>query len=142
MRKAALVDDDRAAARLARLEKLVEDLEEIRNGGEATYLEDTRLRMATERQLELAVQICIDIGTQLVMERSVRAPENYADVFKVMAEAGLLPTDLADRLGEAARQRNLLVHLYMEIDDNAVFASLNSLDDLRQFGRIVGRAAD
>jgi uncharacterized protein YutE (UPF0331/DUF86 family) len=132
-----LVDGERAAARLRRLEKLVEDLEEIRKEGEEAYLADTRLRMAAERQLELTIQICVDIGTQLVMERSVRAPESYADVFKVMAEADLLPADLADRLGEAARQRNLLVHLYLEIDDHAVFASLESLDDLRRFGEIV-----
>lgn len=134
-----MVDGERAAARLRRLEKLIEDLEAIRREGEETYLADTRLRMATERQLELAVQICVDIGAQLVMERSVRAPENYADVFKVMAEAGLLPVELADRLGAAAKQRNLLVHLYLEIDDRAVFSSLESLDDLRQFGEIVGR---
>lgn len=98
--------------------------------------------MAAERQLELAVQICVDIGTQMVMERSVRAPESYADVFKVMAEAGLLPAELSVRLGAAAKQRNLLVHLYLEINDRAVFSSLESLDDLRQFGEIVGRETD
>jgi hypothetical protein len=59
----------------------------------------------SERRLELAVQICIDLGTQLVMETSARAPESYADVFQSMAEAGLLSTALADRMGEAARQR-------------------------------------
>jgi uncharacterized protein YutE (UPF0331/DUF86 family) len=137
-----LVDADRAGARLRRLEKLIEDLDAIRAEGKDAYLAESRLRMAAERQLELAVQICVDLGTQLVMERSVRAPENYADVFKSMAEADLLPTDLAGRLGEAAKQRNLLVHLYMEIDDHAVFESLNHLDDLRAFGEIVDRQVD
>jgi uncharacterized protein YutE (UPF0331/DUF86 family) len=137
-----LVDAERAGARLRRLEKLIEDLAKIREEGEDAYLADTRLRMAAERQLELAVQICVDLGTQLVMERSVRAPESYADVFKAMAEGDLLPADLADRLSAAARQRNLLVHLYLEIDDLAVFESLNHLDDLREFGDIVGRQLD
>lgn len=98
--------------------------------------------MAAERELELAVQICADIGTQLVMERSVRAPESYADVFRAMADADLLPGDLAERLSAAARQRNLLVLLYLEINDRKVFDSLNSLDDLRRFGEIVGRRID
>ena len=137
-----MVDPERAAARLKRLEKLIEDLDEIRTQGEANYLAEHRVRMAAERQLELAVQICIDIGTQLVMERSVRAPESYADVFRAMVEADLLPGDLADRLSEAAKQRNLLVHLYIEIDDKLVFESLESLDDLRQFGEIVGSEID
>ena len=134
-----MVDAERADARLRRLEKLIEDLEKIAEEGEAAYLADTRTRMAAERQLELAVQICIDLGTQLVMERPVRAPESYADVFKAMGEAGLLPTDLAERLEDAAGQRNLLVHLYMDVIDERVFESLNSLDDLRRFGEIVGR---
>jgi uncharacterized protein YutE (UPF0331/DUF86 family) len=133
-----LVDAERAGARLARLEQMIENLETIRLEGEDNYLAEEQLRMRAERQLELAVQICIDIGTQLVLERSVRPPESYADVFKSMAEADLLPTDLAARLENAAKQRNLLVHLYMDINDERVFASLESLDDLRRFGEIVG----
>jgi uncharacterized protein YutE (UPF0331/DUF86 family) len=42
-------------------------------------------------------------------------------------------------MGDAARQRNLLVHLYMEVDDSAVFASLMYLDDLRQFAIFAGQ---
>jgi uncharacterized protein YutE (UPF0331/DUF86 family) len=137
-----LVDPDRAAARLERLRDLLDRLERVRAGGEDAYLEDPDIRAMSERRLELAIQICIDLGTQLVMETSARAPESYADIFQSMAEAKLLPIDLADRLSEAAKQRNLLVHLYMEIDDKLVFASLESLDDLRQFGEIVGREAD
>lgn len=113
-----------------------------RGGGEAAYMADEEVRMATERRLQLAIQICSDIGTQIVLERSVRSPETYADVFQTMTEADLLPTDLADRLSEAAKQRNLLVHLYMDIEDKLVFASLESLDDLRRFGEIVGRELD
>jgi uncharacterized protein YutE (UPF0331/DUF86 family) len=40
-------------------------------------------------------------------------------------------------MGDAARQRNLLVHLYLEIDDGVVFDSLGRLDDLRQFAAFV-----
>lgn len=137
-----MVDAERAGARLRRLEKLIENLEEIRKEGEDTYLADEQLRMRAERQLELAIQICIDVGTQLVMERSVRAPESYADVFRSMAEAHLLPNDLANRLSDAAGQRNVLVHLYMDIANEKVFASLKSLDDLRRFAEIVGREID
>ncbi len=45
-------------------------------------------------------------------------------------------------MGNAAKQRNLLVHLYLEIDDRAVFASLTYLDDLREFATIFGRLAE
>ncbi len=128
-----MVDADRAEARLERLEELIERLEGVRKKGEDAYLGDAELRAMTERWLEIAIQVCIDLGTQVVMEQSAPAPSNYADIFKALGQKGLLSEELAARLGNAARQRNLLVHLYMEVDDRAVFASLAFLDDLRQF---------
>jgi uncharacterized protein YutE (UPF0331/DUF86 family) len=137
-----LVDAERAGARLQRLEELLERLDEVREEGEGAYLSDAVVRAATERRLEMAVQICIDIGTQLAAERSVRPPDSYADVFGKLAEAGLLTSELARGLSEAARQRNLLVHLYMDIEDRKVFASLGSLDDLREFAKVVEAQLD
>jgi uncharacterized protein YutE (UPF0331/DUF86 family) len=129
-----LVDDRRAEARLQRLEETIERLEQVREGGRDAYLPDADLRAMTERLLEVAIQICIDLGAQIVAELSAPAPTDYAGIFKILADKGLLPADLAGRMGDAARQRNLLVHLYMEVDDGAVFDSLMYLDDLRQFG--------
>lgn len=128
-----MVDADRVEARLGRLEELIERLDGVRKKGEDAYLGDAELRAMTERWLEIAIQICIDLGTQIVMEQSAPAPSNYADIFKILGQKGPLPEALAERLAAAARQRNLLVHLYMEVDDRAVFASLAFLDDLRQF---------
>jgi uncharacterized protein YutE (UPF0331/DUF86 family) len=136
-----LVDVDRVEVRLQRLEELIERLDGVRLEGEEAYLADPRQRAATERWLQLAIQICIDLGTQLVSERSARPPSDYADVFAILGEKGDIPGGLALRLGNAARQRNLIVHLYMEIDDRAVFASLTYLDDLREFATTVERFA-
>lgn len=128
-----MVDADRAEARIARLEELIERLEGVREKGESAYLNDAELRAMTERWLEVALQACIDLGAQIVIEQSAPPPSNYADIFRILGRKGLLEEDLASRLGSAAQQRNLLVHLYMEVDDRAVFASLAFLDDLRQF---------
>ncbi len=140
-KKDALVDVDRVEARLQRLEQLIERLDEVRQAGEGAYLDDAQARAAAERWLQLAIQICIDLGTQLVSEQSARPPSDYAEVFEILGEKGVLSKDLALRMGNAARQRNLIVHLYMEIDDRAVFASLSYLDDLREFATAVERLA-
>lgn len=118
---------------MQRLEELIERLDDVRQAGEDAYLADEQQRAATERWLQVAVQICIDLGTQLVTEQSARPPSDYAEVFKVLGEKGVIPNDLAQRLADSAKQRNLIVHLYMEIDDRSVFASLAHLDDLREF---------
>lgn len=136
-----MVDADRVEARLQRLEQLIERLDEVREAGEAAYLDDAQARAATERWLQLAIQICIDLGAQLVSEQSARPPSDYAEVFEILGDKGVLDKELALRMGNAARQRNLIVHLYMEIDDRAVFASLTYLDDLREFAAAAERLA-
>jgi uncharacterized protein YutE (UPF0331/DUF86 family) len=136
-----LVDANRVEARIQRLEELIERLDEVRRAGEDAYLADEQQRAATERWLQVAVQICIDLGTQLVSEQSVRPPSDYADVFTILGQKGVIPSQLAQRLSNAAKQRNLIVHLYLEIDDRSVFASLAHLDDLREFGSTIERLA-
>jgi len=121
---------------------MLEQLEEVRGAGEEAYLADPRQRLATERLFQLSIQICIDLAAQVVSEQSAAPPSSYSDVFKILGDKGVVSPDIAERLGNAARQRNLLVHLYMEIDDRAVFASLAFLDDLREFATIVGRLAE
>lgn len=137
-----MVDANRVEARIQRLEELIERLDEVRQAGEEAYLADDRQRAATERWLQVAVQICIDLGTQLVTEQSARPPSDYAEVFEILGEKGIIPSDLAQRLADAAKQRNLIVHLYMEIDDRSVFASLAHLDDLREFAASLEQLAD
>ncbi len=140
--RAALVDAERARARLQRLEHLIERLEEVRGRGEAAYLADQDSRAATERWLQLAIQACIDVAAQLAAELSVEPPSDYAAAFTNLARAGYLPQDLADRLAAAARQRNLLVHLHLDVDDRQVFAALARLDDLRELAVHVERLID
>lgn len=137
-----MVDDDRASLRLRRLEELVEDLEGIREKGEEAYLADAGLRAMAERWLELSIQICIDLGTQVLAERSGPTPSGYAAVFETLGEERLIERALAERLAEAAKQRNLLVHLYLDIDDRKVFDSLSHLEDLRQFAAFVEKQLD
>jgi uncharacterized protein YutE (UPF0331/DUF86 family) len=137
-----LVDAEQVRERLLRLERLVERLETVRGRGERAYLADEGIRLQTERALQVAEQIAIDLAAQLVTELPVDPPSEYAGLFLALADAGTLPGVLAARLADAARQRNLLVHIYMDIDDRKVFASLERVDDLRAFAAAVAAIAD
>jgi len=137
-----LVDAERIGSRLDRLEHLIELLDEVRAGGEESYLADERLRAMTERWLQLAIQTCIDIGAQLVSELSVDPPSDYAGVFRSLTSAGHLEPELGKSLAAAAGQRNVLVHMYLDIDDRVVFAALDRLDDIRRFAAAAQGLAD
>lgn len=128
-----MVDPERLVLRLARLDVLLVHLEGVRARGLGAYLADPSARLACERALTLAEQIVVDIAAQVVAERGLGAPAGYAEAFGLLAAAGIIDASEADALADASRQRHLLIHLYLEIDDRLVFASLDRLDVLRRF---------
>ena len=137
-----MVDVERIGSRLDRLERLIELLDEVQAGGLDAYLADERLRAMTERWLQLAIQACIDIGAQLVSELAVDPPSDYAGLFRSLATGGHIDKDLGETLAAAAGQRNVLVHMYLDIDDREVFGALGRLDDLRSFAAAAQALAD
>jgi uncharacterized protein YutE (UPF0331/DUF86 family) len=127
-----LVDAESVSNRLDRLSQLLIELEEIRSTGHDAYRTDFRNRLAANHAIQLSVQICIDVGAHLIAELGLQAPSDYRGVFASLVPAGLEP-ELGERLGDAAGMRNILVHGYLEVDDEALWSALDRLDDLRQF---------
>jgi len=102
------------------------------------YQDNKRLRKAVERSLQVAVEACLDIGRRIIALEGCRYPENNQDVFRVLAEEGVVPADLLPTLLEMARFRNLIVHDYARIDDARVYGILNKrLGDFDAFAEMV-----
>lgn len=128
-----MVDSERILDRLRRLDALLRLLDAVRAEGQETYLGDLDMRLRTERALQLALQIAIDVGAHLVSELGMPPPGDYRGVFASLRDGGLIDARLAARLGDAAGLRNLLVHGYADLDDREIWRALGRLDDLRAF---------
>ena len=88
------------------------------------------LRSAIERNLQLAIEFCIDIGEMIISSIGLERPENYRDVITILGKNDVLPLDFADEFARAAGMRNILVHAYDEIDLDFLKEVLgNQLDD-------------
>jgi uncharacterized protein YutE (UPF0331/DUF86 family) len=131
-----LVDAPSIESRLERLRELLAELDGIREGGREAWDADPRLRLATERALQLSIQVCIDIAGHLVAELSLPMPADYRGLFPELSAADLDPA-LAERLGAATGLRNVLVHEYIDLDEDVVWGALGLLDDLRGFATFV-----
>ena len=131
-----MVDGSSIESRLERLQELLAELDEIRDGGREAWNADPRVRLATERALQLSIQVCIDIAGHLISELKLPMPPDYRTLFPELTAAGLDPA-LAKRLGAAAGLRNVLVHEYIDLDEDVVWGSLGLLDDLRGFAAFV-----
>ncbi|MBI5047367.1 MAG: DUF86 domain-containing protein [Deltaproteobacteria bacterium] len=89
--------------------------------------------------LIVAIQGCIDIGSHIVAKEYARAPEDYGDCFKVLKEVKVIDEPLSGKLVKMARFRNLLVHLYWEVDNRRVYEIIrNDLADIEDFLKKIG----
>lgn len=93
---------------------------------------------SAERDFQVAIQAALDIGAHLLADLSAQVPSDYRDIFPKMAEVGILPSDFAQKLVGMAKFRNVLVHIYLEVDLKKVYHYLqHDLDDLELFARYV-----
>ncbi|MFN8475078.1 MAG: DUF86 domain-containing protein [Anaerolineae bacterium] len=94
---------------------------------------------AAERDFQVAIQAALDISSIILAEQSVNVPEAYRDLFPALAEIGVLPVDLGRRLSYMAQFRNVLVHLYLQVDPRKVYDYLqNNVGDLELYSKYVG----
>lgn len=110
-----------------------------------TMLERYRALLAEDRPdpyrrrhlVQTAAQICIDLAAHVIASEGHRVPRDYGDTFRVLAEVGVLDEDLGERMVRLAGARNVIVHLYVEVDDDLLARSVaeGGLDDLDAFAR-------
>lgn len=95
--------------------------------------------------VQTAAQISIDLANHVIAADGHRVPRDYGDAFQVLAEVGVLDGPLAGRMTALAGARNLIVHLYAEVDDERLARSVRDggLEDLSAFAaRIAALAGD
>lgn len=89
---------------------------------------------ACKYRLQMAIEAAISICNHLAARMLHKSPNSYAACFTILASGGIITNDLADRLASMAGFRNLLVHVYDQIDDGRVWEILQSdLGDLEEY---------
>lgn len=91
--------------------------------------------------VQSAAQAALDLANHLIAANGWRVPQDYGDAFAVLAEHQVIDADLAASLRALAGLRNLLVHLYDEIDDDRVAREArDGLSDIDAFAQAVARS--
>ncbi|MDG6229037.1 MAG: DUF86 domain-containing protein [Candidatus Thermoplasmatota archaeon] len=99
------------------------------------FISDPITIAAAKYYLIVCIEAAIDLCNHIISKNKLRAPDDYADVFKVMGENHFFPSSFVDRLMQMARFRNRLVHIYWQIDVDIVYTILQ--DDLSDFERFL-----
>ena len=110
---------------LQELEQVLEDWERYQASVSLGDLRTDRdRRNMVLHALLVAIQACIDIAHRLIAQRCLRHPATYRETFEVLAEAHIIPLELADRMADLAGFRNVLVHIYWRLDLQRVYEVL------------------
>ncbi|WP_312963327.1 type VII toxin-antitoxin system HepT family RNase toxin [Stutzerimonas nitrititolerans] len=124
-----------------KLDSLWRCLERLRSRTPANakdLLNDLDLQDVLVLNLSRAVQICVDVAVHILSERKQPPPETMGKAFDLLAQEGLLETELAQRLKKSVGFRNLAVHNYQAIDWAIVHAiATRHLVDFEAFAKVV-----
>ena len=77
---------------------------------------------AMERWVQLAIQLCIDLGDHIVMARNLDEPPTARDLFLLMSQERVLPGDLGRAFSDFVSLRNGLVHDYVVYSGPGIIA--------------------
>lgn len=134
-----MVEKEVIQRRLVALEEYLRDLDEIRQTTNWEHFsEDKMTRRFVERTLHIAIEACLDITNHIISYQGYREPESNKDSFQVLKEEGVIEDDLGEKLKKMAQFRNVIVHDYVGIQQEIVYAVLTKhVWDLVQFGKII-----
>jgi uncharacterized protein YutE (UPF0331/DUF86 family) len=132
------LSDEVIRQRLQLLESYVQHLRGYRARTREEVCNDMSLTWAIEHGLQLSIQCIIDVCHYLVADLMLGVPATSQEAIKLLSDAGIFPATFAHTLVQMARFRNLLVHVYAQIDIERVYDHLqNHLDDFGQFAQHV-----
>ncbi len=139
-----MVDLDRILAKFEMLDRFLEIIKNLSQTDAEKFIADPVLIGSMRYYIQVSIECCLDVAAHVVSSERYRPPRDYADTFTILEEKGIVPGELAQKLRQMAKFRNRLVHLYGEIDDQAVHRIARSdIQDMNQFkAAILDRFAD
>lgn len=105
-----------------RVERLKQLSQKIRSLSD--YQTSLDARDITERNLQVAIEACMDIGKIIISREGLKEPKDNKGIFAVLTEKGILSEKSLLFLVPMAGTRNILVHSYDKIEDSLVYGVL------------------
>ncbi len=116
---------DLIRGRCAEIEESLKRLHEIAQGKKEDFLNNQDLKDIACYRLLIAIEAALSLCYHVCAKKLKKVPEDYAECFSILSQAGIIPKDLSPKLQNMARFRNLLVHMYWKIDYEKVYQILN-----------------
>lgn len=135
-----MVRDELIRARLERLRDYLKTLKTIQKYTIDQFKNDVFVRATAERYLHLSIECLLDIGNHIISDQGFRKPDTYAEIFEILVENKVISKKMFQGLEGMTAFRNVLVHDYLRIDADRVYAILcEKLSYIEKLGAVFGR---
>lgn len=122
------------------MESYLAELRSFREVSREQFTAEPALHHLAERYLHLACEAVLDIAQHVIADQGYPQASSYRNAIEVLEEEGLIDEDLSGRLQRWMGFRNILVHLYLEIDHSRVYDAIREdLGDLEGFAARMAR---
>ena len=98
---------------------------------------DRQVRALSKHFMRIAIEGALDLGRHVIVRTGLGTPKEYRDIGRILGENGVLPPDLSEKVQEMGGMRNVLVHLYWDIDYHRLHNTI--VEDLDVFENFVRR---
>lgn len=127
-------DMQKVRAKIQMIEENVRRLEALQARAHDEFIGDFLALEAAKHLLQVSIEAMLDIGAHLTARLRLKTPRDGAQVFQRLVQEGLLPADHVPTYTRMVKFRNLLVHLYQEVDAEQVYQIVQKeLGDFRMF---------
>jgi uncharacterized protein YutE (UPF0331/DUF86 family) len=120
------------AERLRKLREVLTNLRELKSVPKDEFVRSYQHHWLAERGLQLAAEVIFDIGNHVLAARFNDHPSDYEDVLERLAAHQVISPELREKLRGLGGFRNVLVHAYLDIDRERVYAAIQQ--ELDGFG--------
>lgn len=130
--------DDVLLNKTATIERCVARAREEYDRSPDTFDRDFTRQDAAILNIQRACEAALDIGQYLIRRDGLGLPQSARDVFRLLASADRIDTDLADSLKRMVGFRNIAVHDYQSMQLPIIIRVITEhLDDFLRFAHTI-----
>ncbi len=134
------LDDESVVAKIRAMRRLLDQLVALGPVDRERLANDFGAQLVAERIVSQLVDLAAAINTHVTTVELHEAPHDLTQSFALAARAGLIDKQLAEALAPSAGLRNILIHVYLELDlDRFVAAIPMAIDQYGEYIRQVAR---
>ena len=131
-------EKEKITRKLRNMKKYLDFLRSYKSISKEELEENYELESAIERNFQLAIEVVLDIGEIIISAEDFEKPEDYRSIILILGKKGIIPKDFAESFADIAGFRNILVHLYEDLDIEKLHNYLqNNLEDISEFTKYI-----